>query len=470
MIESAHLTRRQVLLAGAGALTSLTSAGFAAAAPSEPTRLLLAPATAKLTGVEGKATAVWTYNGTVPGPVLRYRQGATATILADNRLPSETTIHWHGLRVPNAMDGVPHLTQNPIAESGQFTYSFELPDAGTYWYHPHLRSSEQIERGLAGAFIVDEVSPPAVDRDLVWILDDWRLEADGSISERFDNLHDMAHAGRIGDVVTVNGAPPPDFEVRRGERIRLRLINVANARIFSLRFAGHTPSIVAYDGQAVEPHPPPGERVVLGPGMRADLILDCSGDPGSRHEIRDDSYRNFAFRLATVVYGAETMRAEPLQDAVRLAPNPLPQPDLDRAERHEVVFEGGMMGRMPARMDRAAMIEAMRQGRIWYLNGEAADGHRMKPMLALKRGRSCILTMRNETAWHHPMHLHGHVFRILRRNGEPRRFAIWRDTVLVAPHEVVDIAFVADNPGDWMFHCHVLEHQAGGMMGVVHVE
>jgi FtsP/CotA-like multicopper oxidase with cupredoxin domain len=149
----------------------------------------------------------------------------------------------------------------------------------------------------------------------------------------------------------------------------------------------------------------------------------------------------------------------------------MPQPDATNAEQHEIVFNGGMMGGMMMR-DRGMgmnMMEMMRSGKIWFINGQAHVGHVHEPMLSLKRGQSYVLAMSNETAWWHPMHLHGHAFRVISRNGTPTRYREWQDTVLMAPREKVEVAFVADNPGDWMFHCHILEHQESGMMGVIRV-
>src|SRR6185503_17821750 len=146
--------------------------------------LRLAAARQSLVGSANPDTAVWTYNGSVPGPELRFRQGERLRIGVENALAVDTTVHWHGVRVPNEMDGVPQLTQPPIgANGGRFTYEFELRDAGTYWYHPHLGSAEQVARGLYGPLIVDEAEPPAVDRDVVWVLSDWRLDRAARIVE-----------------------------------------------------------------------------------------------------------------------------------------------------------------------------------------------------------------------------------------------------------------------------------------------
>ena len=422
-------------------------------------------------------TDVWAYGGQVPGPTIRVRQHERLKVAATNRLDEETTIHWHGLRIPNGMDGVPHLTQRPIAPGETFLYDFVVPDAGTYWYHPHHRSFEQVGRGLYGALIVEEEEPVRVDRELVWVLDDWRLIKTGQISDTFGNSHDAAHNGRVGNTVTVNGRMPDQVALRRGERIRLRLINAANARIFGLEFQGHRPTVIALDGQPVAPHTPDDGVVVLGPAMRADLILDASAAGGDRFTVIDRFYAGLEYELLDLAYAGEPMRQRAPDWPMELQANPVPEPDLAVAERHEIMFQGGMMGGMvmrdmdirvdPDRM--TAMQRMMHDGKVWFINGVAAEGHVMEPMLTLQRGRSCVLAMTNATAWHHPMHLHGHSFRVTARDGAPTRHREWQDTVLMAPRERVEIAFVADNPGDWMFHCHILEHQAAGMMGVVRV-
>jgi FtsP/CotA-like multicopper oxidase with cupredoxin domain len=231
--------------------------------------------------------------------------------------------------------------------------------------------------------------------------------------------------------------------------------------------------IIALDGQPIEPHAFERGRIVLGPAMRADLVIDMSGQPGGRFTVTDTFYRGLEYRLLDLVYADEPpLRAHPLDAPMRLAANTMPEPDLRAAERHEVTFGGGMMGGMMAAMmggRSVDMRDMMRAGMAWAVNGVAATGHVMKPFLTLQRDRTCVLAMHNDTAWHHPIHLHGHAFRVIARGGQPTRYREWQDTVLIAPQEGVDIAFVADNPGDWMFHCHILEHQAAGMMGVVRI-
>jgi FtsP/CotA-like multicopper oxidase with cupredoxin domain len=471
------VTRRETLKA----LAMLAAAPWCRAgrAAPEPRAVTLTAGLSRqrIVPAEYPQTEVWSFNGSVPGPELRFRQGERVRIAVENRLPQETTVHWHGLRVPNAMDGVPHVTQPPIAPGGRFVYEFDLHDAGTYWYHPHAMSHVQVARGLYGALIVDEREPIRVDRDVTWLLSDWRLTPEAALREDFDSGFDLTHAGRVGNTVTVNARftqQDGEFTVRSGERIRLRLINAAVARIFALRFDGHDPRVIALDGQPIEPHAPANGVIVLGPGMRADLVLDCVLSPGATSEVSDVFYRESSQRLIGVSYAsAPPLRERPPDWSVALPANPLPEPDLTRTVRHEIVLQGGAMGRLREAEfggKRQSLGDLFRAHHLaWAINGVAVKEHAHAPIFTLKRGTSCVLSVENDTMWHHPLHLHGHVFRILSRNGQPARRREWGDTVLMAPQEKAEVAFVADNPGDWMLHCHVLAHQAGGMMTMMRV-
>jgi FtsP/CotA-like multicopper oxidase with cupredoxin domain len=465
-------SRRRLLLAGGGlALTPWLQSSPASAGESDASgdlRITVAPGRTRLVGPDRPETEVWTYDGTVPGPVVRLRQGAPARLVVENRLDEETTVHWHGIRLPNAMDGVPGLTQPPIRPGETFVYEFTPPDAGTFWYHPHANSLQQLGRGLAGALIVEERAPVAVDRDLLWLLSDWRLSSKTQIAAGFGNAMEAAMAGRIGNVVTLNGAVLNEEPVRAGERVRLRLVNAALARIMAMRFEGHRPVIVAIDGQPCAPHEPEGGRILLGPAMRIDIVLDMQGEPGNRYSVVDDFYDGHSYVLTNLLYGNEALlRRQPLDSALDLPRNRLPQPDLAAAERHELTLEGGMMGGM-----RRGMGGMMGGGPAWSINGMSmtGDGHAgMEPALTFLRGRSVVLKLRNDTAWWHPMHFHGHSFLVLRRNGMPVPHRQWQDTVLMAPKDAVEVAFVADNAGDWMLHCHVMDHQMTGMMTILRV-
>jgi FtsP/CotA-like multicopper oxidase with cupredoxin domain len=465
-----HLFQAGVACAVAGFAPRASAAiGSLAGNPdSVAVRLQPGPARIRMVGDQAPATEVWTYNGIEPGPVLRMRQGAPFRAAVENRLSEATTVHWHGIRLPNTMDGVPGLTQTTIPSGGHFDYAFTPPDAGTFWYHPHDNSLVQMGRGLAGALIVEELNPPAIDRELLWAIQDWRLQPDAQIAPGFANRMEAAMDGRVGNTVTINGRLPETLHVRAGERVRLRLLNASIARMMALRFEGHRPVIVAFNGQPCDPHAPADERILLGPAMRADMMLDMQGEPGRTYPVVDDFYDQLSYTLIRISYdAAPPLRPHPLDAPLRLPPNPVPRPDLTTAIIHEIRMQGGMM----SGMDAGGMM-GMGGNATWGINGQSMTGDGsadMKPLFRIDRGRSCILDFRNETAWWHPMHLHGHSFNVLSRDGAPAPHDEWGDTVLVRPRERVRVAFVADNPGDWMLHCHVMEHQAGGLMTTIAV-
>lgn len=429
------------------------------------------PVRAHLIGPEMPSDGLWGFDGMVPGPVLRYRVGDTLKVRLENGLPMPTSIHWHGLRLPNAMDGVSGLTQEPVGRGETFDYAFELKDAGTFWYHSHERSWEQVARGVYGLLVVEEAEPPAVDRDLPFVVDDWLLHRDGRfVEETLGDLHDWGHGGRMGNLLTVNGTMQPDIAVRPGERLRLRLLNPANARIFLLDFGSIKPTVVALDGRPCRPHVVEARGLLLSPGQRADLIVDITGGTGERIAVTDAAYDDPVAVAHFVVDG------EPLRDAPPGAQVALPGAgegtalDLGEAVTADLLMQGGAMGTMDSAIlngHRMSWRELVQGGRVWAFNGVAGDMD--APLMELPRGRTAIVTLKNDTRWPHAMHLHGHHFQVIERDGKPSLGSPWRDTELMSSGETMRIAFRAGEPGRWMLHCHMLEHSAGGMMTWVSV-
>ncbi len=450
-------TRRGVLIGAAAA------AVIAPKALASSSVLRAAPGMVQLTPKGGPRTPVWTY-GDLPGPELRIRQGSQLTRTFQNDLPQPSSIHWHGIRIANAMDGVSYLTQDPVQPGASFDYSFDLPDAGTYWYHPHNRTWEQMARGLYGALIVEEANPPDVDQDLVLMLDDWRLAEDGSIHDSFGNMRDWSHAGRIGNWVTVNGDPEWVHTVQTGERLRLRLVNTANARIFQLGWKGLDGWIVALDGMPLKT-PEAAETVTLAPAQRVDLIADVAADTEA---LVYSTERDGSFAIASfpVTEGTQTTR---YSSPSALPPNPVPDlGNLDTARSFDLDMDGGAMGRMQSAVldgQERQIRDLVREGYVWAFNGVA--GRPKEPLARARLGETIKIKMTNRTRWPHAMHLHGHHFRVLMENGT---IGPLRDTTLMAPQETQEIAFVADNPGAWLLHCHMLEHAASGMMTWITVE
>src|SRR6516164_9013801 len=465
---------RRSFLAGAAsvaAAASLPRVASAAPTPLREFKLTAASARWPIVGKPHPDTEVWCYGGRIPGPEIRVRQGEPVRIVVENKLEQDTTVHWHGIRLPIAMDGVPGLTQPPIRPGASFTYEFTPPDAGTFWYHPHANGLQQLGRGMAGALIVEEPDSVPVDRDMLWMLSDWRLTSGAQIASGFGNAMEAGMSGRVGNTVTINGAVSDEIPVRAGERVRLRLVNSSLARIMALRFEGHRPVVVAIDGQPCEPHEPEGGRLLLGPAMRIDVMLDMRGVAGRRYRVIDDFYEGLSYWLTRLAYDQrQPLRGHGFDPPLVLSRNPLPEPDLTTAERHELILQGGMMGG-GAMMGVGGMM-GMGHDASWAINGMSMTGDgqaSMPPLLTLQNGRSYLLTLRNDTAWWHTMHLHGHSFRVISRNGVSVPHRQWADTVLIPPKETVDIAFVADNPGDWMLHCHVTDHQVSGMMTVLRI-
>ncbi|TMV13084.1 multicopper oxidase family protein [Arenibacterium halophilum] len=458
------MTRRAFCGAMAGT-AGLATLPVRAAAPETLTARV---ATAQIAPPKYAATKVWTYDGALPGPVLRVPQGGRVTRRLVNDLPVSTTIHWHGIRIDNAMDGVAGLTQDAVPPGGTFDYDFSVPDAGTYWYHAHTNSMEQVARGLAGALIVEESTPPDVDRDEVILFDDWLLNPeDAQLIEPMRHPMHLSHAGRIGNLLGANGTYDPVLETRPNERLRLRLINGANARIFVLRLHGMQGWMVALDGMPLAKPEPVSGDMVLAPAQRIDLIVDVTASDGKEaallHPAGDDSWEVL---VRMPVTGAASTDARDAPAA--LPPNPrMDLPQLDSAQRLTMAMQGGAMsGMASARFEGrdTNFRELAGRGQFWALSGQS--GMSDTPFASLSLGETVHLTLMNDTAFPHAMHLHGMHFRQVYSDGT---FGPMRDTILSQPNDPLEIAFVADNPGKWLFHCHMLAHAASGMTTWINV-
>ena len=459
LFYSSRPHRRSVLLGAAAAGLAWLAPQGRAANRTDPVLLTAKPASARLLGNDRPATSVWGFDGTVPGPVLRVKHGEELAIAFSNQLPEASAVHWHGIRNINNMDGVPGLTQAAVEPGGSFLYRFTPPDPGTFWYHPHERSFEQVPRGLTGALIVDERDPPRTDQDSVLVINDWRLDGDGKMIEGFGSRHDQAHAGRLGNHITVNGAPFAAIPVKRNERVRLRLVNACSARVLNLLLEGAAPKLIAVDGQPVGPTTSYGEALTLGPGNRVDLMLDITAAPGDRITLVEISGERQELGALQIDANKEA-RAEPLVAPIALTPNRLIEPDRKDALVVPLVMTGGAA----SETDMSVLAGS---GPVWQFNGMAAmDSSAMdkaEPLFRAPRGRSVHIRFENRTAWPHAMHVHGHHFRLLAREGGPAPQPFWWDTLLVRPGETSLVGFVADNPGKWMLHCHMLDHQVSGM-------
>lgn len=398
-------------------------------------------------------TEIWSYAENSFSPVISVLQGDTLNVQVTNKLMESTSVHWHGIRLPQNMDGVPGVSQPPISPSASFNYQFKVEDAGTYWFHPHINSTEQLGRGLVGALVVQEPSYP-VDRDEVLLLNDWLFNEELHIIDQFSSPRDMSHDGRFGNVITVNGKYRPTFALRPNERVRLRFVNGATARFFRPAFTQSvTAYIIAIDGHPIEPKPYTG--LLLAPGMRCDIVVDA-GSVSSETVIGDTAYEPTGI-CRWLANGQSVRPVAITTPPPKLPDNPIAQPNLNKAIDLELRLDGGAMS--------TAMMKGMASGQFWYLNDQQADKEAIlnKPLMSLKLNQSYRMKIINNTRFVHPMHLHGHTFQLLQET------PYWTDTALVMPGKTTEIAFVADNPGMWMLHCHVLGHQASGMMATIEV-
>lgn len=451
------LNRRQ-FLGAAAAMSVLPRAGSAATAPlpleAKPGRVQLVPPELG----DYPETSIWGFDGGVPGPLIRARQGDVLQRRLINSLPQPTAVHWHGLRIPNAMDGVPGLTQEPVPPGGEFLYEFPLKDAGTYWYHSHNQSTEQVARGLYGVIVVDEAEPPEVDQDIVAVLDDWRLNEQALITDDFGAMHDWSHAGRLGNFTHVNLSPQPGA-LKQNQRLRLRFVNVATDRIMAVSLHGVSGKIVARDGMPLET-PEDLDVMVYGPAERADIIVDITAAPGEPVQLflheRDSAY---------LLWEAEVIGRDakaPRGPVAPLPENPIPRlTDIREARSIPLTMEGGAMGWLRQGRYKGKLMdtrELVGAGQIWTFNGEA--GLPDEPLVLARHGEVVRIPIHNNTAFAHAMHLHGTHFQEVLPDGS---LGPLKDTLLMNTRETREIAFLADNPGNWLLHCHMLSHQAAGM-------
>jgi FtsP/CotA-like multicopper oxidase with cupredoxin domain len=461
------LSRRQAMFG----MPALAAGGLLAARTLNPRPLTL-DLTARTTTAEilpGRTTeGLMSYAEGGPAPVLRLRQGEPAILRFRNAMDELTTVHWHGIRVPHAMDGVAWVSQFPIGRDESFDYAFTAPDAGTYWYHPHCNTFEQLQRGLNGIVIVEERDDPGFDADLPVLLRDFRLDEEGRFTP-FTTLRNQARNGTLGNVMTANWQVDPVLAAPSGGIARLRLCNSDVTRLHRLYLPATAGRIVALDGHPVEgDHPWPGRAEAalwLAPGQRADLAVLMPEGEGQVVELLTDHVGGVKRLLRLVAQGAALGRR--VEDVPRLAPNPLPQLAPGAAETLDFVFGWSPSGEAAG----GSSICGETGKRFWSINrlAAAADGPDPgAPLAVLERGRTYVLRLRNETKNLHPVHLHGLAFRLIRSDQRPV-IQQWTDTALLLKDETMEVALVADNPGDWVFHCHVIEHQKTGLSGYLRV-
>jgi FtsP/CotA-like multicopper oxidase with cupredoxin domain len=397
----------------------------------------------------GQATRAWAFNGQVPGPTIEAYVGDVLEVRLTNRLAEPTAIHWHGLRVPAAMDGTDSV-QRPVAPGETFTYRFRLPDAGTFWYHPHVNETVQLERGLYGALIVRAADEPVLDAERVLVLDDIQLDRDGQIKP-LGGMKER-HDGRQGDTLLVNGKNEPELTIAAGQIERWRIVNAASARYVRLSVGGKPFSIIGTDGGLIE-RPVVATDILLPPADRVELAVGPFTE-GETLTIESLAYDRHSMAKAKTV-GFATLRVGPARSSSGRLP--------ERLRDITPLVNGPVT---PSREVHLGFKYSLRRGFDFVVNKETH--HRDRPV---KVGELQVWDVVNDTMMDHPFHLHGFFFQVLDVNGEAPAFRSWEDTINIPPKGRARIAWLPDDrPGEWMYHCHILEHHAAGMMAHFTVE
>ena len=402
----------------------------------------LIPATGRVPIGAGESYDSWFYDEQYPGPELRVTEGERLRVNLENQLPEPTTVHWHGIPVPNPMDGVPNLTQEPVQSGESFRYEFDAMPSGTYLYHSHV--DLQLDRGLVGPLIIEEQSPHVeYDEEVTLFLDDYlpaepNLDAGNGMGER------PPYEG-----VLINGRSPDDpfeIEVEAGQRVRVRFINGSSATTYHAGIGGHRMTVTHADGQPVDPVDT--DSFLISMGERYDVIIEAD-NPGT-----------WAIQAAALETEGETAQAVLQYTEAEKSTTPK-QPQFDGSTLgYEDLHSRNPLdvsGTPDRTFDLTLSGGMMMQPDTWMIDGQAyPDADPLK----IREGEHVRVKMLNHSMMLHPMHLHGHFFQV----GD-----VVMDTVIVPPHMgEVTFDFVADNPGDWFFHCHNLYHLHSGMAREFH--
>lgn len=457
--------------------------------------------------VKHHAYAMYAFNRQVPGPLIRVAQNATITVRFHNKIDLPSSVHWHGVRLDNASDGVVGVTQQAVEPGQDYIYTVHFPDAGIYWYHPHVREDIEQAMGLFGNMLVD--APEAnyyspANQEQALILSDLLMQADTLIPFGKE-APDFALMGRVGNVLLVNGEPHYALRAHQGDVVRFYLTNVSNSRTWNVSFGGARIKVLASDVSRFEreEYVP---SVVLAPAERyiVEVRFDHAGQYPMVNAIQAINHYRGEFEAEVDTLGAITVDSAPATPDYGVAfstlrSNAAVSRDVDRYRKYfdkapdkaitlTVATTGLPLATVQfMTIDTAYFapvewvdgmpdmnwLSTARQVR-WILRDDATGKENGDIDWRVKRGSVLKLRIFNDPLSFHPMqhpiHLHGQRMLVISRDGVPTKNLVWKDTALVPVGSTVDLLIDASNPGDWMLHCHIAEHLGAGMMMVLHVE
>jgi len=403
-------------------------------------------------------TSLWSYSQSDEPIIIRAKQWDILNVTVVNGVPQETSVHWHGIRVPNDQDWVPGVTQEPIPVWGTYTYNIPLQDAGTFLFHPHINTVEQMGRGLYGLLIVEpETYPFEFDEEIVWALKDYRLNSDWTLNENFEWMMDFTHAWRLWNALTINNKISPTYELPSWSTALIRFINPSNARIYNLDLSSRNAKVVWTDWWLIS-QPYDAWLIQLSPWERMEILVSI----GSKElQLIDNYFPKNPYQLATISPTWLTEK-KTIEMDIHWFPSIPDRSALSSDIPNEVIslWWVGVMW-----WDRWMMAWWSR----WWTINDGIWPH-TNEVLHRKIWEMRTVRLQNKSKRDHPMHLHGDFFQVLWVNWSEVPWHGWKDTINVPALWYTDLAIIPTNPWTWMFHCHIIEHAHYGMMTTVVVE
>ncbi|WP_214483359.1 multicopper oxidase family protein [Bacillus sp. SM2101] len=414
--------------------------------------------------IKGTRFEAWTYNNEIPGEEIRVTEGDFIRVNLKNNLDEPVTIHWHGMVLPNMMDGVAGVTQNAVQPDEEYTYEFEAIEAGTYWYHSHQDSGNQVDRGLYGALIVEPMEK-SYDQDVVLMVDEWSIgESGGMMDHMSGGTPGEMDSQMTYGTFTVNGKSAPNIDpivANFGERVRLRLVNAGYQKHY-FYLQGNSYNLVANDGKEVIGAPLTSDVIEIAPGERLDIEFNANQSNNWYISSVNNVEGANDIRIPIIVNHVEK-QVEDIDPVVE-GKKELSLIDFTNIGEMESIISSEAEPDLIYEMDLNVGMGMMAGGMTYKINGKTFPN---TDPIKVQKGDVVKVTIINNSMLDHPMHLHGHYFQVITRNGERLKNPLVKDLINVKPHEQYEILFTADNPGEWVFHCHDLVHAGNGMVTVV---